>query len=255
MARVRLDRLLGHMGFGSRRELRGLLKAGRVTVDGAVITDPRTLVDPGESAIEVDGEPVRFRRHFHVLLHKPSGVITATADPRQPTVMDALPEELRRGDLVPVGRLDKDTEGLLLLTTDGTLAHRLLSPRWHQPKRYLARVDLPLEPADQEAFAAGVALRDGYVTLPARLEIVGPQEGMVTIHEGKYHQVRRMFAARGKRVVYLKRVAMGPLSLGDLPRGAARPLTEEEVAALYRSASLPNPDEDDASPLARPPGV
>ncbi len=254
MGRLRLDRLLGHMGFGSRKEIRALLKAGRVTVDGAVVTDPGLLVDPQGSAVAVDGRPVGFRRHFHVLLHKPSGVITATEDPRQPTVMDVLPEALRRRDLVPVGRLDKDTEGLLLLTTDGTLAHRLLSPRWHQPKRYLARVDRPLEPADQEAFAGGVALEDGYVTLPARLEILSPHEGVVTVYEGKYHQVRRMFAARGKRVLYLKRLSMGPLSLGDLPRGAARWLTPDEVAALYRSASLPNPDEPDI-PLAGPPGT
>lgn len=254
MSRVRLDRLLGHMGFGSRKELRALLKAGRVTVDGRPVTDPGALVDPGTSSVAVDGEPVRFQRHFHVLLHKPAGVITATADPRQRTVMDVLPEGLRRRDLVPVGRLDKDTEGLLLLTTDGTLAHRLMAPRWHQPKRYLARVDRPLDPADQEAFAAGVPLADGYVTLPARLEILSPQEGIVTVREGKYHQVRRMFAARGKRVVYLKRLSMGPLSLGDLPPGAARPLTAAEVDALYRSASLPNPDDPDV-PLAGPPGL
>lgn len=242
MGKVRLDRLLGHMGLGSRKELKALFRAGRVTVDGRPVADAGTLVDPATAAVAVDGAPVTFQRHFHVLLHKPSGVITATEDPRQSTVMDVLPEELRRRDLFPVGRLDKDTEGLLLLTTDGTLAHRLLSPRWHQPKRYLAQVDAPLEPADVEAFAAGVALEDGYVTMPGRLEITGPQEGVVTIHEGKYHQVRRMFAARGKRVVYLKRLSMGPLTLGDLPRGAARPLTEEEVAALYESASLPPPE-------------
>jgi len=230
------------MGFGSRRELKALFRAGRVTVDGRRVDDAGIQVDPAMVSVAVDGAPVAFRHHFHVLLHKPSGVITATDDPRQPTVMDVLPDALRRRDLFPVGRLDKDTEGLLLLTTDGTLAHRLLSPRWHQPKRYLAQVDAPLEPADAEAFAAGVTLDDGYVTMPGRLEITGTQEGVVTIHEGKYHQVRRMFAARGKRVVYLRRLSMGPLTLGDLPRGEARPLTEEEVAGLYASASLPLPE-------------
>jgi len=254
MGKVRLDRLLAHMGFGSRKELRALLKAGRVTVDGVVVTDPGAQMDPDRAAVAVDGQPVRFQQHFHVLLHKPSGVITATTDPRQPTVMDVLPVDLRRRDLVPVGRLDKDTEGLLLLTTDGTLAHRLLAPRWHQPKVYLARVDRPLDPADAEAFARGIALEDGYVTLPGRLEIIGPQEGLVTIHEGKYHQVRRMFAALGKRVVYLKRIAMGPLRLGELPRGEVRPLTAEEAAALYASVSLPNPDQPDVT-LAGSPGV
>jgi len=241
MGKMRLDKFLGHMGFGSRKELGALIRAGRVTVDGMTVTDPATPVDPAGGGVAVDGRPVAFQRHFHVLLHKPAGVITATEDPRQPTVMEVLPPELRRRDLFPVGRLDKETEGLLLLTTDGTLAHRLLSPRWHQPKRYLAQVDAPLGPGDEAAFAAGIALEDGYVTLPGQLEIVGPQEGIVTIYEGKYHQVRRMFAALGKRVVYLRRLSMGPLVLGDLPRGAARPLTEAEVEALYASASLSHP--------------
>lgn len=242
MGKERLDRLLGHMGLGSRKELKAVFKAGRVAVDGQVVRDPGHLVDPAAAAVTLDGEPLRYQRHFYVLMHKPGGVITATEDPRQATVLDLLPAELRHRDLFPVGRLDKDTEGLLLLTTDGELAHRLLSPRWHQPKRYLARVDAPLEPDDPAAFEAGIALDDGYVTLPGRLEITGPQEGVVTIHEGKYHQVKRMFAARGKQVVYLKRLSMGPLGLGDLPLGEARPLTRDEVGALYRSAGLPMPD-------------
>jgi len=241
MAKERLDKLLGHMGAGSRKDLKGMIRAGRVVVDGAPARDPGMQVDPARSSILVDGAPLIYQRHFWVLLHKPGGVITATNDPRQRTVLDVLPEELRHRDLFPVGRLDKDTEGLLLLTTDGELGHRLLSPRWHVPKRYLARVDAPLDPADAEAFAAGVLLDDGYVTMPGRLEIVAPQEGIVTIHEGKYHQVKRMFEARGKQVVYLKRLTMGPLELGDLPYGEARPLTEAEVATLYESAGLAQP--------------
>lgn len=240
MAKERLDKLLGHMGFGSRKELKGLVKAGRVTVDGVPVRDPGMQVEP-TAQIAVDGEPLHYQRHFYVLLHKPGGVITATGDARQQTVIDVLPDDLRHRDLFPVGRLDRDTEGLLLLTTDGELAHRLLSPRWHVAKRYLARVDGPLAEADAEAFAAGVTLEDGYVTQPGGLEITGPQEGIVTIHEGKYHQVKRMFEARGKQVVYLKRLSMGPMVLGDLPLGSARPLSEAEVAALYQSADLARP--------------
>lgn len=241
MAKVRLDKLLGHMGLGTRKELKAVFKAGRVALDGQVVRDPGQAVDPAEATVTVDGEPLRYQAHFYVLLHKPGGVITATEDPRQPTVLDLLPDALRHRDLFPVGRLDKDTEGLLLLTTDGELAHRLLSPRWHQPKRYLARVDSPLDPEDPAAFASGITLDDGYVTMPGELEITGAQEGIVTIHEGKYHQVKRMFAARGKQVVYLKRLSMGPLGLGDLRLGEARRLTENEVTALYESAGLPQP--------------
>lgn len=241
MAKERLDKLLGHMGVGSRRELKAMAKAGRITVDGVAVRDSGMQVDPARSTIAVDGRPLTYQQHFYVLLHKPGGVITATDDPRQRTVLDVLPAALKHRDLFPVGRLDKDTEGLLLLTTDGELGHRLLSPRWHVPKRYLARVDAPLDPSDSDAFAAGIALDDGYVTLPGRLEITGEREGIVTIHEGKYHQVKRMFEARGKRVVYLKRLSMGPLELGDLPYGEARPLTDAEVAAIYESAGLARP--------------
>lgn len=238
MGRERLDRLLGHLGFGSRRELKELIRAGRVAVDGVIVRDPGMQVDPEAARITVDGEAVSYRRHFHVLLHKPAGVITATADAREPTVLDLLPPELRHRALFPVGRLDRDTEGLLLLTTDGELGHRLLSPRYRVEKRYWAEVDRPLSEADAAAFAAGIRLEDGYVTLPARLEIAGPQVGIVTLHEGKYHQVKRMFAACGKRVVYLKRLSMGPLELGDLPRGKARALTEAEVDSLYAAVGL-----------------
>lgn len=241
MAKERLDKLLGHMGIGSRKDLKAMAKAGRIIVDGVVVKDSGMQVDPAVNSITVDGRPLFYQKHFYVLLHKPGGVITATDDPRQRTVLDVLPEELKHRDLFPVGRLDKDTEGLLLLTTDGELGHRLLSPRWHVPKRYLARVDAPLDPADPDAFAAGITLEDGYLTLPGRLEITGPQEGIVTIHEGKYHQVKRMFEARGKRVVYLKRLSMGPLALGDLPYSEARPLREDEVAAIYESAGLERP--------------
>lgn len=238
MSRERLDRILGHMGVGSRRELKEMVKDRRVTVDGEIVRDPGLQVDPDRQAISVDGKAVAYRRHLHVLLHKPGGVITATEDPRAATVMDLLPPSLSHRELAPVGRLDKDTEGFLLLTTDGDLTHRLLSPKWHVPKRYLARVDMPLQADDPAAFAAGVTIDDGYVCLPAGLEILGAHEAIVTLHEGRYHQVKRMFAARGKQVVYLKRLSMGPLELGDLPLGESRALTQAESDALYAAAAL-----------------
>lgn len=226
------------MGLGSRKELKALVKDRRVTVDGTPVADSGLQVDPQAQVIAVDGQTVAYRSRFHVLLHKPGGVITATEDPRAATVMDLLPPALMHRDLAPVGRLDKDTEGLLLITTDGELTHRLLSPKWHVAKRYLARVEAPLKADDPPAFAAGITLDDGYVCLPGGLEILSPHEAVVTIHEGKYHQVKRMFEARANRVIYLKRLSMGPLELGDLPLGEARPLTDGEVAALYASAAL-----------------
>jgi 16S rRNA pseudouridine516 synthase len=238
MGKERLDKILGHMGVGSRKDLKEIVKRGRVTVEGQVVRDPGLQVDPQAQAIAVDGRVMAFQRHFYVLLHKPGGVITATEDPGARTVMDVLPPDLFHRELFPVGRLDKDTEGLLLLTTDGELGHRLLSPKWHVDKRYLVRVDRPLEPADVPAFEGRIILEDGYECLPAHLEILAPQEAVCTIREGKYHQVKRMFEARGKSVVYLKRLSMGPLALGDLPLGQARPLAEPEIEVLYASAGL-----------------
>lgn len=219
-----------------------MVRQGRVTVDGVLAEDPGEPVDPGRQRITVDGTPVGYQRHFHLVMHKPGGVITATEDPRKKTVMDLLPPELRPRGLFPVGRLDKDTEGLLLFTTDGELGHRLLSPRWHVDKRYFVRLDQPLAADAVPVFAAGITLEDGYRCLPARLEMLpDPGEAVVTIQEGKYHQVKRMFLAVGRRVTYLKRLSMGPLPLGDLPLGEARPLTPEETAALYASAGLAQP--------------
>jgi len=230
------------MGLGSRREVKLLVKQQRVTVDGLPATDPGQQVDPLAQSITVDGRGVAFQKHFHLMLHKPGGYITATEDPRKPTVMDVLPPEMRRPGLSPVGRLDKDTEGLLLFTTDGELAHRLLSPRWHVDKRYFVRLDHPLDEADAEAFAARIILEDGYECLPARLELLDPPtEAIITIQEGKYHQVKRMCLARGSEVLYLKRLTMGPLDLGDLPLGQARYLSPEEQAQLYESTGLAQP--------------
>lgn len=245
MAKVRLDKLLAHMGHGSRKDVKDAVKRGRVTVDGAPAQDPGQLVDPQGQSVSLDGEPIAFQTHFYFMLHKPAGVLTATEDRNQRTVLDLIEQADRHKDLYPVGRLDKDTEGLLLLTTDGQLGHRLLAPRRHVPKLYFVRVEGRLEVADVEAFRAGIELDDGYRTMPATLQIeeAGAQStALVTIEEGKFHQIKRMFADRGKHVLYLKRLAMGPLELdAALPAGKYRPLLDAEVAALYEAAELPVP--------------
>ena len=230
----RLDKLLASTGRWSRREAKQLIKESRVLVDGSPARSGEDKADPDGAAILVDGAPLALRRHPYVMLHKPAGVLSATEDPRQATVLDLLPKELRRRGLFPVGRLDRDTEGLLLLTDDGALAHRLLSPKSHVDKVYYARLDRPLGEADREAFARGVTLADGSRCRSAGLTLLGGgREVLVTLHEGKFHQIKRMTACRGSAVCYLKRIAMGPLRLDDgLEKGGFRPLTAEEVAKI-----------------------
>ena len=234
----RLDKIISATGKKSRREVREMVRQGRVLVDGKPAPAADMKVDPQTAVILLDGEPLGYEKFTYVMLHKPAGGLTATEDRRQETVLDLLPPELRRRALSPVGRLDKDTEGLLLLTNDGQLAHRLLSPKSHVDKVYYARVDGALEPGDIAAFAAGMTLGDGLECLPAGLEILSPTEALVTLREGKFHQVKRMLAARGKPVLYLKRLSMGRLRLDPaLAPGAWRMLTEEERSALNLSLS------------------
>ena len=234
MTAQRLDKILASTGRWSRREVKGLIREGRVLVDGAPARAPDERADPKKSHISVDGAGLEWRAFTYIMLHKPAGVLSATEDKRQKTVLDLLPEELRRLGLFPVGRLDKDTEGLLLLTDDGDTAHRLLSPKKHVDKVYYARLDRPLGAADREALAAGIVLADGQRCLPAGLEILGDgREALVTLHEGKFHQIKRMIASRGAQVCYLKRLSMGPLHLDKgLARGEYRFLTGEEVAKI-----------------------
>lgn len=227
----RLDKIIANRGIASRREVKELVRQGRVLVDGAPAPSADMKVSLETAAVTVDGVAVSGERYTYLLLHKPAGVLTATEDRRQPTVMDLLPQQYRR--LAPVGRLDKDTEGLLLLTDDGELTHRLLSPRYHVDKVYYARVEGTPDQADAAAFAAGLLLGDGLQCLPARLEPLGGDACLVTLREGKFHQVKRMLASRGKPVRYLKRLAMGPLRLEDtLKTGQWRLLTPEELSAL-----------------------
>ena len=235
----RLDKLLAGTGKWSRREVKALVRQGLVRVDGRLAASAEDKLDPAAAVVTVAGETISLCRFTYVMLHKPAGVLTATEDRKQPTVLDLLPPELRRIGLAPVGRLDKDTEGLLLLTNDGELAHRLLSPKYHVEKRYLARVDGELSAADAEVFARGMTLGDGLECLPAGLEVLPDRVCIVTLREGKFHQVKRMLAARGAPVLYLKRLSMGPLTLDDsLAAGAYRLLRAEEILALYRVCGL-----------------
>lgn len=235
----RLDKVLAATGRWSRREVKQLVRQGQVRVNGAAATSAEEKVEPETAVITVGGEPVRLQKYTYVMLHKPAGVLTATEDKHQPTVMELLPESLRRRGLAPVGRLDKDTEGLLLLTDDGELTHRLLSPRYHVDKVYYAKVEGVPDAADAEAFADGLLLEDGLQCLPAKLEPLGGDACLVTLREGKFHQVKRMLASRGKPVRYLKRLSMGPLRLEDtLLPGQCRELSPEELAAVRSACKL-----------------
>lgn len=236
MEKQRLDRIVASTGRWSRKEVRELVRRGLVTVDGSAIRSVSEKFDPEAAKIAVSGETIQYRRYTWIMLNKPAGYLSATEDGKGETVLDLLPQDLKRQDLFPVGRLDKDTEGLLLLTNEGGLAHALLSPKRHVDKMYYTRTAGRLSEEDCRAFADGLSLGDGLRCLPAKLEILTAgeeSEALVTLREGKYHQVKRMLAARGKPVLYLERVRMGSLSLDrSLARGAFRFLTEEELAAL-----------------------
>ena len=228
----RLDKILSSTGRWSRREVKDLIRGGRVTVDGLPAASPEDKTERG-SDIRVDGEAVSCAQYTYLMLHKPTGLVSATDDPREATVLSLLPEHLRKIGLFPAGRLDKDTVGLLLLTNDGALAHDLLAPQKHVDKTYLVRVEGTFEGADIRAFQEGLPLADGYTCLPADLEVLGKNEALVTLHEGKYHQIKRMCAARGKPVVFLKRLTFGPLTLDEsLEPGEWRELTAKELEEL-----------------------
>ena len=230
----RLDKFLCDSGAGTRSQVKTILKAGRVTVDGKPEKDGSRKIDPAVHTVSLDGETLGGKRRVVLLLNKPAGFVTATEDAVERTVMELLPPQAKHLQLRPVGRLDKATEGLLLFTNDGDLLHRLISPKKAVPKVYYARHEGTAGEADVAAFAAGLELRDGTVCLPAVLQPLGPGESRITVCEGKYHQVRRMMASRGMTVLYLERRQEGTLTLGDLPRGSVRELTQEEIAALER---------------------
>ena len=234
----RLDKMLANTGHWSRKEVRELVKQGRVLVNGIPAVKFDEKYSP-EVSVSVDGEEVLHSKKTYIMLHKPGGVLSATEDSRQKTVLDLLPEYLQKRDLFPVGRLDKDTEGLLLLTDDGALAHELLAPKKHVDKVYFARVDGVLDASDVSAFEAGMILEDGLECQSAGLEILEEKNtALVTLREGKFHQVKRMLAARGKPVLYLKRLSMGGLRLDEsLVPGAWRFLREEEFSLLWSKST------------------
>lgn len=236
---MRLDRLLSELGAASRSELRQIIRRGRVSVDGVVVTEPERRVDPEGSEIRLDGELLTYRRFRYFMMDKPAGVLSVTEDRKQKTVLDLLPPELKRLDLFPVGRLDKDTSGLLILTNDGDFAHRVISPKSGVEKRYRAEVEGVPDEEDVKAFAEGLTLGDGTKCLPARLEITGANICYVTVMEGKYHQVKRMLASRGKPVVSLRRLSVGALELGEaLGPGGFRELEKNDLCKVLRDFTI-----------------
>lgn len=242
MAQERLDKIIASMGRYSRREVKQLVREGSVLVDGRIAHSAEDKYDPEAVKITVAGEALAYRRFTYLMLHKPAGVLSATEDGRGETVLDLLPKEYRKMGLFPVGRLDKDTEGLLLLTNDGETAHELLMPKKHVDKVYYTRVSGRLTQKDCDAFAAGMVLDDGLVCQEAGLEILSAgeeSEALVTLHEGKFHQIKRMLAYRGKPVLYLKRLRMGPLVLDEsLDAGAYRLLTQQEIAQIVHRQNI-----------------
>ena len=230
MAGTRLDKLISASGLASRRETAVLVRLGRITVDGRPALSPDEKVDAAASEIRLDGERICCAAHRYFVMNKPAGVLSATEDASQETVLDLLPPELRRIGLSPAGRLDKDTTGLLILTNDGELLHRIISPKKHVSKRYLAEVEQTPDAGAETAFEAGLTLGDGTICLPARLERRGGREVLVTVYEGKYHQVKRMLAAVGAPVKRLHRLSVGSLTLPEeLPPGGWAELDAKEI--------------------------
>ena len=234
--KMRVDKLLSNVGVASRAELKKYCKQGLISVNGKVINNPGVQLDSESDDIRFNGEKIVYREFVYIMLNKPDGYISATFDKYDPIVLDLIDQSYLVFEPFPVGRLDKDTEGLLVLTNDGQLAHRVLSPKKHVPKTYYAKIQGKVTEEDILAFEKGVILDDGYETMPSQLKILKSDdmsEIELTIHEGKFHQVKRMFESVGKKVVYLKRLSMGKLKLDEsLKLGEYRELTEEEVKLI-----------------------
>lgn len=234
MPMMRLDKYLSDLGLASRKDLKQIIRSGRVSVDGLAVTSPEFKLDGEKSLVTMDGAPLRYSRYRYYMIDKPCGVLSVTEDRRQKTVLDLLTPEMRRMGLFPVGRLDKDTSGLLLLTNDGDFAHRVISPKSEVEKLYYAKVEGECTTADVAAFEKGLVLGDGTQCLPAKLEILGRGECFVRVMEGKYHQVRRMLASRGAPVVELRRLSIGSLKLDEgLGPGGFRELDQCEIDQIF----------------------
>jgi len=232
----RLDKILSNMGYGSRREIKEYAKEGRIKVNAEIAKDSSLKVDPYADLISFDGEKLKYTKYIYLMMNKPDGITSSTDDHFNETVIDIIDSKYRAFSPFPVGRLDKDTEGLLILTNDGQLAHELLSPRKHVDKTYYVEVDGYVDESYKEVFSSGIVLGDGYKTMPAKLEILESNfisKVKLTIREGKFHQVKRMFQAIGMEVLYLKRISMGELFLDDtLSSGDYRELSEDELMIL-----------------------
>ena len=234
MALMRLDKYLADMGIATRKDLKQIIKSGRVSIDGVAVKVPETKLDPEKCSVVMDGECLNYKKYHYYMIDKPCGVVTATEDNKQKTVLDLVSPEMKRMGLFPVGRLDKDTSGLLLLTDDGEFAHRVISPKSCVEKRYYARVEGQADMEDVKAFEKGIVLGDGTECLPAKLELLGEGCCAVTVMEGKYHQVRRMLASRGKPVLELRRLSIGELVLGDeLGSGNYRELNDDDLCKVF----------------------
>ncbi|MGI6536768.1 MAG: pseudouridine synthase [Caldicoprobacterales bacterium] len=240
MEKMRLDKILSNSGLGSRKEVKQIIKSGEVYVSKKRITDPGYLVDPDKENILVNGEPLYYKKFYYLMMNKPAGVITATRDLNAQTVIDLLSHPYDKFNLFPVGRLDKDTEGLLILTNDGKLAHQLLSPKKHVSKTYYAEVTGKVGNNDIQAFKQGIQLDKDYITLPAELKILEAADisrVIITVYEGKFHQIKRMFNALSKKVIYLKRLSMSSLKLDEsLKPGSYRELTPSELESIIISS-------------------
>ena len=233
----RIDKILSNLGHGTRKEVKGLLKKGRIEVDGVIASDSAMKVDPDKSVIKIDGEEIRYRKNIYLIMNKPAGVISATVDNHDETVIDLIDEQYHAFKPFPIGRLDKDTVGLLLITNDGELNHKLIAPKNHVDKVYYAEINKFVDEADIATFKKGVVIDDGYKCMPAILKVLNADENgsevMITIQEGKFHQVKRMFESVDKKVVFLRRTSFGPLKLDEnLAEGQYRELSEEELNSL-----------------------
>lgn len=231
---MRLDKFISNMGLASRREIKTYHKKGEILVNGVNATAPDMQIDENKDIVFFRGERIQYNKYIYVMLNKPSGWLSATDDRKDKTVLDLLDERHRKMGLFPVGRLDKDTEGLLILTNDGELCHKLLSPKHHVPKKYYVRSEKPVDDLTAQAFSEGVIIEGGYKTLPAKLELTDTErESYITICEGKFHQVKQMYKAVSNSVVYLERVEFGAIKLDrSLKRGEWRYLSQEETQRL-----------------------
>ncbi len=231
---MRLDRFLVATGCCTRSVAKKQVRAGAVLVNGAAVRSSDIDIDENTAHVIYCGAPVIYRKYTYIMLNKPEGVVSATEDGRDKTVLDLLPPDVRTKGMFPCGRLDKNTQGLMLLTDNGDLAHKLLAPKSHVAKKYYFKSELPVSPADAARFETGLVLADGYETKPAKIELVGNgDEGYITLVEGKYHQIKRMLGALDNKIIYLERLTFGPLTLdGALARGEWRYLTEDEISSI-----------------------